>query len=112
MGKAAMCGMIGALSITIGTIVIPSENFVRLKANEAKRSAVEAVTLEYKAPSADENQTNTCPHTNGNHTSDCPYWDEYHHAEDESYDSGHHGSSHHGSGHHGGGHHGGGHHGR
>ena len=29
MRRAAMYGMIGALSLTFGTIVIPSENFVR-----------------------------------------------------------------------------------
>lgn len=52
MRRAAMYGMIGALSLTFGTIVIPSENFIRLNTKGLEDSVIPAVTRELEADTA------------------------------------------------------------
>ena len=101
MRRAAMYGMVGAMTLTFGTIVIPSENFVRQNNRGVQESVIPAVSKEVEAPTVEDvtqteavdaqneaDSTNTvnaaagnaagtyvCPHTDGNHTPDCPYWD-------------------------------------
>lgn len=94
MRRAAMYGMIGALSLTFGAVVVSPENFTRQNSKPVQESVIPtvvretdtAVTRAYTCPHTDgnhtpdcpywdESQTNVCPHTDGNHTLDCPYWD-------------------------------------
>ena len=101
MRRAAMYGMVGTMTLTFGTIVIPSENFVRQNNRGVQESVIPAVSKEVEAPTVEDvtqteavdaqneaDSTNTvnaaagnaagtyvCPHTDGNHTPDCPYWD-------------------------------------
>ena len=134
MRRAAMYGMIGALSLTFGTIVIPSENFVRQNNRGVQESVIPTVSKETKEETVKDvpktkvadtqneadstNAANTaavnadgayvCPHTDGNHPSNCPNWTG---SQGNSGGSGNSASQGWGNGrHHGGGHHGGGHH--
>ena len=46
MRRAAMYGMVGALTLTFGTIVIPSENFVRQNNRDVQESVIPTVSKE------------------------------------------------------------------
>lgn len=46
MRRVAMYGMIGALSLTFGTIVIPSENFIRQNSKGVEESIIPTVSRE------------------------------------------------------------------
>ena len=54
MRRAAMYGMVGAMTLTFGTIVIPSENFVRQNNRGVQESVIPAVSKEVEAPTVED----------------------------------------------------------
>ena len=99
MRRAAMYGMIGALSLTFGTIVIPSENFIRQNSRGVEESIIPTVSRELEADdtkvpedtkaaddtskvqeaaAADQTPDTAAADVNANQTVTCPHTDGNH----------------------------------
>ncbi len=98
MIRGAMFGMVGAMALTFGTVVITPEKFVEQSVAPVQESIIPTVSREadtedlaelpaagssadtsqsqeQAVPDSGAVQTSACPHTDGNHTPDCPNWD-------------------------------------